>query len=284
MSCVRANEHQGIGFLNDPRRLNVALTRAKYGVIVVGNPKVLSKQILWNHLLTYYKEQKVLVEGPLNNLKESMIQFSKPKKLTNPTNPGARFMSTTMFSAREALIPGGIYDRSRLISANSTTALPYNYQAQDFLRPHDHLTYIDPRQRAFNAMNAPIPVPLFMPTTGPAYFNGNQMMQNTSNNIQKNNNKKLNNRRPGSGNKPPRFQNTSSQSQSQMSKIGSSLQTNTQNSQDISQGFSQSVLTQGPLSQGFLSQQGLSQPGLSQAELSQVCDLYTSPFLLLYQL
>lgn len=60
MSCVRSNEHQGIGFLNDPRRLNVALTRAKYGIIIVGNPKVLSKQPLWNHLLTFYKEQKVV--------------------------------------------------------------------------------------------------------------------------------------------------------------------------------------------------------------------------------
>lgn len=46
---------QGIGFLNDPRRLNVALTRARFGIVILGNPKVLSKQPLWNTLLTHYK-------------------------------------------------------------------------------------------------------------------------------------------------------------------------------------------------------------------------------------
>ncbi|GMJ12456.1 UP-FRAMESHIFT1, LOW-LEVEL BETA-AMYLASE 1 [Hibiscus trionum] len=83
VSCVRSNEHQGIGFLNDPRRLNVALTRARYGIVILGNPKVLSKQSLWNGLLTHYKEHECLVEGPLNNLKQSMVQFQKPKKIYN---------------------------------------------------------------------------------------------------------------------------------------------------------------------------------------------------------
>ncbi|CCG84524.1 protein of unknown function [Taphrina deformans PYCC 5710] len=80
LSCVRSNEHQGIGFLSDPRRLNVALTRAKFGLVILGNPKVLSKHPLWHFLLTHYKEKNVLVEGPLTNLHLSMIQFSRPRQ------------------------------------------------------------------------------------------------------------------------------------------------------------------------------------------------------------
>ncbi|KAF3013583.1 hypothetical protein G7054_g4727 [Neopestalotiopsis clavispora] len=79
LSCVRSNDNQGIGFLSDPRRLNVALTRAKYGLVIIGNPKVLSKHDLWHHLLVHFKEQKCLVEGALTNLQTSLLQFSKPK-------------------------------------------------------------------------------------------------------------------------------------------------------------------------------------------------------------
>src|ERR1700753_3562642 len=79
LSCVRSNDHQGIGFLSDLRRLNVALTRAKFGVVILGNPKVLSKQPLWHWLLLHFKERNCLVEGPLSNLQVSLLQFSRPK-------------------------------------------------------------------------------------------------------------------------------------------------------------------------------------------------------------
>lgn len=80
LSCVRSNDHQGIGFLNDPRRLNVALTRARCGLIIIGNAKVLSKQPLWNMLLVHFKESQLIVEGPLNFLRVSAIKFAKPSK------------------------------------------------------------------------------------------------------------------------------------------------------------------------------------------------------------
>lgn len=80
LTCVRSNDHQGIGFLSDPRRLNVALTRAKYGLVILGNPKVLSKHPLWHYLLLHFKERTCLVEGPLSNLQTSLHQFSRPKQ------------------------------------------------------------------------------------------------------------------------------------------------------------------------------------------------------------
>ncbi|KAJ2882168.1 ATP-dependent RNA helicase [Coemansia asiatica] len=91
VSCVRNNDHQGIGFLSDPRRLNVALTRAKYGVIVLGCPRVLSRNPLWHELLSYYKQHGVLVEGPLTALVQSTVRLSKPRmpKGSHPLGPRA---------------------------------------------------------------------------------------------------------------------------------------------------------------------------------------------------
>lgn len=83
MSCVRSNEHQGIGFLSDPRRLNVALTRSRLGNVIIGNPKVLSRQSLWASLLLHYRDKGVLVEGPLTNLKPCVISIPRPRRRQN---------------------------------------------------------------------------------------------------------------------------------------------------------------------------------------------------------
>lgn len=53
---MRSNEGPGIGFLKEPRRLNVTITRAKFGMIVLGNAKVLYRDELWNNLLNYFKK------------------------------------------------------------------------------------------------------------------------------------------------------------------------------------------------------------------------------------
>ncbi|KAI0780521.1 RNA helicase-domain-containing protein [Trametes elegans] len=132
LSCVRSNEHQGIGFLNDPRRMNVALTRAKYGVVILGNPKVLSKHPLWHYLLTHYKEKNCLVEGPLSNLQPSMIQFSKPRRTLVKAMDQFRRHET---SARDYLGNGGVIGDAR------RSGTPSRFDAS-FYRTHDALGYI----------------------------------------------------------------------------------------------------------------------------------------------
>ena len=53
ISCVRANDHDNknvkIGFLNDERRLNVAITRAKYMLFIIGQKNVLCLSKLWKN-------------------------------------------------------------------------------------------------------------------------------------------------------------------------------------------------------------------------------------------
>ncbi|CAI5722852.1 unnamed protein product [Peronospora destructor] len=70
LSTVRADPKAGVGFLNDIRRMNVALTRAKFACYVIGKENTLRSSKPWSALLdhVYDKQCIVHVESPQCNL------------------------------------------------------------------------------------------------------------------------------------------------------------------------------------------------------------------------
>lgn len=61
ISCVRANDYGSIGFLSDLRRMNVALTRAKYGLYVIGAALTLKSNPNWSKLIDHAEKNKNLI-------------------------------------------------------------------------------------------------------------------------------------------------------------------------------------------------------------------------------
>ncbi|MEE3082852.1 MAG: AAA domain-containing protein [Candidatus Thermoplasmatota archaeon] len=57
LSAVRANDSGEMGFLTDHRRLNVAITRAKRGLILLGNPKTLRNNSDWESWCDWASER-----------------------------------------------------------------------------------------------------------------------------------------------------------------------------------------------------------------------------------
>lgn len=61
ISTVRANDERSIGFLSDVRRMNVAITRARYALYVIGNSNTLQNNRYWRELIAHANQRKVLV-------------------------------------------------------------------------------------------------------------------------------------------------------------------------------------------------------------------------------
>ena len=62
ISTVRSNTHGNIGFLRDLRRLNVAITRAKRKLIIIGNINTLKTNPTYSRLIEFVENEKLLVK------------------------------------------------------------------------------------------------------------------------------------------------------------------------------------------------------------------------------
>ena len=80
LSCVKASENFGIGFLSEYRRVNVALTRAKYGLIIIGNSRALLKNTLWGDLVSFYNHYELIFTGKFNALKSVHLNLDSEQR------------------------------------------------------------------------------------------------------------------------------------------------------------------------------------------------------------
>lgn len=64
ISMVRDNDQGTIGFLRDLRRMNVAITRARMKLIILGNAQTLGRHRFYSQLIEYVKEHGDFVELP----------------------------------------------------------------------------------------------------------------------------------------------------------------------------------------------------------------------------
>jgi senataxin len=80
-SCVRASPAGGIGFLQDIRRMNVGLTRAKSSLWVLGNSQSLVRGEFWRKLVEDARDRKRYTTGDLPKmLNQHSSKFPAPKE------------------------------------------------------------------------------------------------------------------------------------------------------------------------------------------------------------
>jgi len=85
ISCVRSGQGQGIGFLQDRQRLNVALTRAKHCLIVIGDTSALRRASqMWEEFVSNATERKIMrnlqgnrSEAEINQSLVTMLRINK---------------------------------------------------------------------------------------------------------------------------------------------------------------------------------------------------------------
>jgi len=83
-SCVRSSQRGGIGFLRDIRRLNVAITRARFCLFVVGDVRTLVRDDTWKALVRSARERKLVIDtdgAPFPDVVKCLESSDRGRKL-----------------------------------------------------------------------------------------------------------------------------------------------------------------------------------------------------------
>ena len=96
-SCVRARASGGIGFLEDIRRMNVGLTRAKSSLWILGDSQSLMQGEFWARLIEDAKARQLYSEG-----------FTKQRKISKRPDEASRSAAGSRRTSTDASRPESI--------------------------------------------------------------------------------------------------------------------------------------------------------------------------------
>ncbi|PKU67749.1 probable RNA helicase SDE3 [Dendrobium catenatum] len=108
-STIRHNEFDrvySLGFLSNPRRFNVAITRARSLLIIIGNPHILTQDPYWEKLLRHCVDNGSYQGCPLPSLERKVFsdQFSPPilpHDIEKPNSEGVEWGENPLKKSKE---------------------------------------------------------------------------------------------------------------------------------------------------------------------------------------
>ncbi|KAF7551794.1 hypothetical protein G7046_g7610 [Stylonectria norvegica] len=130
-SCVRASPTGGIGFMNDIRRMNVGLTRAKSSLWILGDSKALVQGEFWRKLIEDAQSRDRYTKGDILGMFRRPLEQAKPNSYLPPTTSAivGAFPSPQPAQDREVAMTDAPVPRAPSSSTTTLTSLPYSPRA-----------------------------------------------------------------------------------------------------------------------------------------------------------
>lgn len=105
MSCVRASETGSVGFLSDVRRMNVALTRARTTLWILGNKQSLRRDKIWSKLITDAEDRNCVTQAEPGFLKRVFKTGATPQANADYKRPPSNLEPTPEAKKRKVSEP-----------------------------------------------------------------------------------------------------------------------------------------------------------------------------------